>query len=382
MTTAAAFGLPEAVTYITARTPGFMRPTAVKAAILLTVAGVAATAAVWLSLVWLSRGDASLGRLIAVASLAITPQLLVGLLRGMAAGLELWTLVATERVFSSGLRVLALIPFWLNGTLSPLVATVILAAMPLIGAASYVRLIGRAPAKEPGTVIPPTWGDLTGFGGRLWIGSISGIILLRLDQSLMTPLTGSYQLGLYVVAVSVSELPLVVNVAIRDVTFASAAAGAADDRLAMSARISGTLTFLVALGVGGSMFYWLPPLFGAGFRGSLPVAVVLLVGVVVSTPGSIGGAGLSGRGRPGLRSIGLLIACVVNVALLLALVPSMGALGAAYATLAGSVIAQNMNLVFLWRIYGMPMHSFYGFRRQDAREVSRLIRRLLPGRLR
>ena len=78
---------------------------------------------------------------------------------------------------------------------------------------------------------------------------------------------------------------------------------------------------------------------GSAFDAAVVPAVILLVGLWLGTPGSVAGAGLSGRGRPGLRTVSLLVALVFNVTFLLVLTPVLGAEGAAIATLIGAVIA-------------------------------------------
>jgi O-antigen/teichoic acid export membrane protein len=383
--TLATFGVPEAVTWVIARFPRLARNAAARGMSLLTVAGLMAMAAVYLSTPWLSGGSAPVGQLILLASLAIVPNLLVGVLRGVASATQSWKLVAIERILTSSLRLAVLIPFWLTGTLTPLVATLTVAVMPVAGAVVYV---GRMRSLPPKSVDVPRLAQsrgLLGYGVRVWVGSLSGMLLSRLDQVLLTPLTGTYQLGLYVVAVSVSELPLIINQAVRDVTFVTDAADSVDERLSSSARISTFLCGVAALALGLTMLWWLPLLFGDDFRDALPVAGVLLAAVVLGTPGSIGGSGLSARGRPGLRSVSLAVACVINIGLLVLLAPVLGAMGAALATLAGNLISSNLNLVFLAKVYGLSPLAFYGLRRADLATLVRFARRFtarLAGRAR
>ncbi|MDJ0349993.1 oligosaccharide flippase family protein [Cryobacterium sp. PH29-G1] len=363
--TLATFGVPEAVTWAIARNPALARNASNRGMLILVVAGLLAMGAVVLSAAWLSGGDPTVQQLILVACLAIVPNLLVGVFRGVASATQSWRLVALERIVTSSLRLAVLIPFWLTGTLTPLVATIAVAAMPVTGLFVY---IGRMRTLDPRAFDVPREARTAGllsYGVRIWVGSLSGILLSRLDQVLMTPFAGTYQLGLYVVAVSVSELPLIINQAVRDVTFVTDAADSVDARLASSARISTLLSGLAALFLGISMLWWLPFLFGEDFRPALPVAAVLLGAVVLGTPGSIGGSGLSARGRPGLRSMSLLIACLVNIAMLILLAPLLGAMGAALATLAGNLISSNLNLVFMYRKFGINPLQFYGVRRAD-----------------
>ncbi|PXA65689.1 teichoic acid transporter [Cryobacterium arcticum] len=373
--TLATFGIPEAVTWAVARAPHLARNAARRGLLLLTLAGLIAMAAVFASSSWLSGGSPVVAQLILVASLAIVPNLLVGVLRGVASATQSWRLVATERIVTSSLRLLVLIPFWLTGTLTPLVATLTVAVMPVCGAFVYIgRMRSLAPRATEVPRMARTSG-LLGYGVRVWVGSLSGMLLSRIDQVLMTPLADTYQLGLYVVAVSVSELPLIINQAVRDVTFVTDAAESVDERLSASARISTFLCGLAGLALGVSMLWWLPFLFGEGFVDSLPVAAVLLAAVVLGTPGSIGGSGLSARGRPGLRSLSLTIACLVNIGLLVLLAPVLGAMGAALATLVGNLLSSNLNLYFLARSFGINPLTFYGLRRSDLATLGRFARR-------
>ena len=373
--TLATFGVPEAVTWTIARSPQLARNAARRGLLLLSAAGLVAMAAVFASAQWLSGGSPAVGQLVLVASLAIVPNLLVGVFRGVAAATQSWRLVATERILTSALRLVVLIPFWLTGTLTPLIATLTVAVMPVAGAFVY---LGKMRSLPPAAAEVPRFArtsGLLGYGVRVWVGSLSGMLLSRIDQVLMTPLAGTYQLGLYVVAVSVSELPLIINQAVRDVTFVTDAADSVDERLSSSARISTFLCSLAAVLLGVSMLWWLPVLFGEGFRDAVPVAAVLLCAVVVGTPGSIGGSGLSARGRPGLRSLSLTIACLLNIALLVLLAPLWGAMGAALATLAGNLLSSNLNLVFLARVFGINPLRFYGLRQNDLATLGRYARR-------
>ena len=363
--TVVTFGVPESVTYVVARHPSLVRTAARNASWIIVLAGVAAMFAVLGSRTWLSGGDLQIQHLMAVSALSVIPSMMLGIVRGIASGMQQWPMVAWERGLSSGLRLIALLPLWLTGHLTPMTATILVAVLPLTGALAYVRLPRRLVPPEPDRDGTASTRRLASYGLRLWIGSISGVLLSRVDQTLMTPLSGAYQLGLYVVAVSVSELPLIIHRAVRDVTFVSDAHESDDARLAAAARISTAVSGTVALGLGVTMVWWLPYLFGSEFAGSLPVAAVLLVAVVLSTPGSIAGAGISARGRPGLRSISMVIACVVNVGLLIILVPEWGAMGAAWATFVGYLTASMANLLFLKHLFGIGMGQFFGLRGSD-----------------
>jgi O-antigen/teichoic acid export membrane protein len=319
---------------------------------------------------WLGGDDPELPHLIVIAALAIVPGLVLTVLRGTAAGLHRWRSVAVEQFISSAVELAVLVGLALVHHLTPLTATLVLAFSPITGALAYLGQ-ARNGVLRPEDAAHPLAGrrHLMGYGFRVWVGALSGILLSRLDQTIMTPLADAHQLGFYATAVTVSQIPLVINSAVRDVTFSADASENMNERLGMSARISSTASAVVGLFVGLTMLWWLPILFGGDFRPAVPVAAVLIVAVVLGTPGSIAGAGLGARGRPGLRSASLVVACLINLALLFALVPRFGAMGAAWATLIGNLFSANGCVFFLWRYFGVHPSQVYGFRRSDWRAV-------------
>jgi Na+-driven multidrug efflux pump len=66
------------------------------------------------------------------------------------------------------------------------------------------------------------------------------------------------------------------------------------------------------------------------------------------------------------------------VAALALLVPPLGAVGAALATLAGNVVAGYANIVWLRISDGMPIRDFLGVRVADLRTLASLGRALRP----
>ena len=216
---------------------------------------------------------------------------------------------------------------------------------------------------------------------RIWIGALSGVVLSRLDQVIMTPLSSSYQLGLYAVAVSISDVTLILHSAMRDVIFATDASARDNERLCASTRISGLLSICLGTFLAVLVPFGIPVFFGQDFSPAIPSAFWLLAAVVLATPGSIAGAGLSARGRPGLRSLALAFAAVVNILALVVLVPLLGAVGAAIATLVGNLVASQINIISIVRVSGIRMREFYGIRRVDVAVIGQCVSSLgIPSR--
>jgi O-antigen/teichoic acid export membrane protein len=361
-------GLPDAVTYFIARGDGGRARLISVSLVTLAICGALSSAVMYALSPVLANGDENLSELIRLAILALVPSLIVAGLRGVAAGSHRWAVVTSERILIAGTRLLGVALLAWSDALTPTSAAIVIAGSGVVGGFSYVALIFRKSpytGSEHRTSIP----SLYAFGAHMWVGSITGILVSRLDQVLMVPLSSTYELGLYAVAVSVSELPLIINSAVRDVMFSSDSAKNDSARLAAATRISTALTTAAGIGVGALSVAFLPILFGSDFKGAVLPTVILIAAVIAGNPGSISGVGLTARGRPGLRSLALFIALIVNVVAVLILVPRMGATGAAIATLAGNSTAAASNLLFFKAYFGQPPSSFLGLERQDLRLV-------------
>lgn len=378
---AGAFGLPEALTYFIARDRVDSHRAFRSATLLIIPSTVVVAGALVFAAPVLGGQSIGLSRLITWTSLAILPALYISLLRGVASALQRWRLIATERCLTSVSRLLSLCVLTSTGQLSIESAVACIILSPVVGGLVYLRT-GQAAFRSTGTTdgtgsLHHSANQLVTYGGRVWLGAISGILLSRIDQALMTPLTSVYELGLYTVAVAIAELPLIINLAVRDVMFASDAADPDDSVLTMAARLGSTATALAAVALGVTIPLWLPLALGDSFKPAIPITILLLLAVVLGTPGSVAGAGLSARGRPGLRSLALMLACLANLALVIVLVPRHGAFGAAVATLTGNLISANVSIVALRRIFQIPVLSFYGIRAADLKVASWAASRLL-----
>lgn len=369
-------GLPDAVTYFASRGRSEGRSAFWRAVVLTLTVGAVATAVVVLAAPTLSGGNSQLGHLIQLAAYAILPTMLLALVRAYATGLQRWALVALDGTLSPFVRLGALVLLVAIDQLGLTTGTIVMASTGFISVFLYLGLIRRErdSRESDQRANPIAYRTIVGFGAGAWAGSVSGVLLSYLDQVLMTPLSATTQLGLYSVAVSVSQIVLVVNNAIRNVAFAVEARSPDMERLARLSRISTIVTFVVCAGVAALAPLFVPLLFGTAFSSAVGLVQILLLSTVLGNAGSIAGIGLMARGRPILRSWSLAAAALVNATLILVLVPRFGAYGAAWATAIGGLIAGNLNIVFLRAFFGVPMLQFYRLRAVDVAALFAYVR--------
>lgn len=361
----AALGIPESVSYHTASRLLPYKKSLPRALVLLWLTGIIAIALTWMAAPLLSGGDHEVASLIVLAAAALPLSLSVAVLRGVSVGLHDWKRVNFEKYLTASVRLIGITSTALMGTLSLPVAVVIMAYSPIIGGVAYFGLkdtlvqTGSTESERKPTRL------LLRYSFNVWIGAMSGVLLMRMDQLLLLPMAGAVQLGMYAVAVNVAELLLVANNAVRDVMFSADAANRDDHRLHRAARLSLLVTLFVAIPTAVSAPLWFPMLFGKEFTDALPIVAVLICAIVVGVPGSVAGSALSARGRPGLRSKSLIIASIINVFGLVILVPAVGAIGAAYATFVGNLVSSNLNILWLARHFGVRPGGFYKISKSD-----------------
>lgn len=368
-----AFGMPEAIVFVVARRIAGPHTAMRMATLVTTASGPLLSLAIFLLSRELSGGEAKLARYISLAGIAVTTSMLVVVARSIAMALQKWHLFRLEQLISATYIVISVVACFVMGRLRLSNAVFFLASAPTVGGLAYLRVLPRRDLDDA----PAKLRVLFSYGIRNWVGSTFGFAVSRLDQALLTPLSNAYNLGIYAVSVNISEIPIIFSSAFTALTLTSDAAERDDERVTSSARASFVVCSVLSLTIGLFLPVIIGTVFGAEFMAAIFPTIILSFGIIIGAPGSVAGAALSARGRPGLRSSGLVIAAIVNVGLLLILVPGYGAVGAALATLVTNVCAAAWAIYHVQRLFGLSANTFYGFRRTD---VSR-IRSLMSARL-
>ena len=119
------------------------------------------------------------------------------LLSAVAGGLHHWGTVATERLIVNGLKLAAIAVLAGMDQLSVGSCVAVLAITPVVGAIVYVPGLVQRARSAPATSATPAVDHraLLSYGGRVWLGTLSGVVLSRIDQVLMAPLAGTTESG-------------------------------------------------------------------------------------------------------------------------------------------------------------------------------------------
>lgn len=353
-------GLPQALTYVVARQRAKTRKALLIAIAFTTPLAVILFGGVVLSADFLVQGDEELRPLVLLGAILAYPTMLVGLLRGAAYGRQMWNAIALERALNSLLRLSLICVLAAAGLLTVEASVWIVAGSPVLAGFALIGVF-RSAAPEPDVVQDDRSliRQLIGFGSKEWVGSVSVMLMGRAGQLLLTPLAGVEQLGLFLVAVTVSDLPYLISQTVREVVFGASSRKADSEGLAQTSRLLFAMASAGALVVGVSLPWWITPVFGSGFDGAVIATWILLAASCVSIPGLMAGAGLDALGRPALRSVALLVALLTTICAIVLLSPPLGATGAAIAAFSGSLVSSTFMCASAKKELGLGMRRFW-----------------------
>jgi len=222
----------------------------------------------------------------------------------------------------------------------------------LIGAAGWLR-----PRIEGTSVRDPKLpAALRSYGRRAFAASVSGIVTLRADQWILGLIAGPSALGIYAVAVSVSDPALYIPYAFQNVLFPRIAAEPkrAVDLTSRTVRTVIVLVGLFVLVAAPLGLLLLPLVFGHAFAGSrLPFAILLPSAFGIAVLILVASA-TSASGRPGLASIVEIATGGTMIGLDLVLIPPLDATGAAIACTVAYTFGGVLSVLVFKRLHRAP----------------------------
>jgi O-antigen/teichoic acid export membrane protein len=332
-------GLPAALCFNVAKDPQRARDYVATARAMMLVTGIVAFTAGLLLAPVLARGnpEATAGYRIAFGMNVVTSVGIAYTYALQPRHLPRWNVV---RTIQPVLTLLILCILWflklltLNMALFTLVATLTLQLC-----CSYWNC--RQNALAPGHARISLLRPLAAYGISQIAAQTPATLNAQLDQLVLSQTVAAAVLGRYAIAVSLTCLPIPLVAAIGHVAFPRLAAQrvATDatqkmqhDAIIASAGIAAALLVPLA-----AVAYWLIPfVFGAGYRGAVPLLWILTPGAIFLACGQGGGvvAGdlLRGRNRPTVVAWAQGLAAIFTIVLLIALLPIVGVYGAAIAS--------------------------------------------------
>lgn len=198
---------------------------------------------------------------------------------------------------------------------------------------------------------------LGGFGAMKFANQVATQTVYHLDKFLLAALAPLSAVGHYVIALTLAQRlsVLVGNVASAFLPAASQAHGQTDEDNFDELYMRGTkLVALFVFPIGMLLVVFAHPILlhwigGGVARESSGILSVLAIAYVVNALSTMPAVACDSLGRPGITTAFSIASAVLNVALALALIPSLEGLGAGLAVLVNSVLLVPMFLGYVHR---------------------------------
>ncbi len=349
----ATFGLTQAHRYWAAKDPSCVSMLFSNAILFSLVVGLAALALAEIIIPHLvGQRSPEVMRLVRIYLLNIPAALVQFLMIGLLEGSRRFGWAGTSRLLTFVVQAASYLVLWSFNHLT--VETAAFSAMAGQFAAMFLSLFAvwrqLRPRWQPSWL---QWRNAVHYGLRGYPGTVADFATLRMDQLLLGGLASSTAIGLYFVAVRLSEITAILAGSVADAVMPEVAAAKhsarADNLLARSLRLTVYTHLIVLVPLWLAAPHILRIVYGASFSAAGGTFRILLIASVVLTAGGIAVSGLNGFGHPGLSTIARVSSAAVTVVALLTLLPRFGIAGAAMASLLGYTVMMIVAFIALLR---------------------------------
>ena len=306
-------------------------------------------------------------RLVRIYLVNIPAALIQFLMIGLLEGARRFGWAGASRLIFFLVQATAYVFLWFYGrlTVESAALTLIVAQFAAMFLSLFAVLRELRPRWQPSW---SKWKAALGYGVRDYPGVMADFTTLRLDQLLLGGMASSAAIGLYFIAVRLSEIIATLAGSIADALMPEVAASQVDRAerlLGRSLRLTLYTHLLALLPLWIGAPYVLKYVYGESFLAATSTLRILLVASVVLSSGGIMISGLRGFGHPGLATIARLASAVVTLISLLLLLPRLGIVGAAVASLLGYSIIMLLGLFCLVRKKELGVLAYLRPRRED-----------------
>lgn len=215
------------------------------------------------------------------------------------------------------------------------------------------------------------------YGLKSYLQHLVSHLAYRLDMYLLALFLEPAQIAFYAVATSIAELAWYIPNSVGTVLFPRLSLATSEEihpLTAEAARHTLFITFLVTSGLGGIGWIAVPLFYGQAYQAAVAPLLILLPGILAMTVYKVLTRNFSSRNRQQISILASTGALAVNVGLNIWLIPQIGIVGAAMASLVAYSIAGGMLLIAFCRESGLPLGQVLLIRRADLSRYEDLIR--------
>jgi len=378
------FGVSQAIIYLLGRKKYSVRAVLGNSLVLALVLGGGVALVLWLMSDWLlATFLKAVPRPYYLLSVGLLPLLLMDTyLLSILRGQHRFTPFNFRRLLTPLLLfagVVALVGFagWgMLGAVTAFVASVLISLLIAVGIVSRHASFGLRFDRHLA-------GETLGFGAKSYLQNLVGHLHYRIDVYLLALALPPEQVAFYAVATSVAEVVFHIPNSVGTVLFPRLSVETEARMHTLTAEVARhtmLVTSLASLGILATGWWLIPHFYGAAYSAAVVPLLVLTPGVLAMAVYKVLTRNFTSRKRQETSIFAAGVALVLNVGLNLYLVPRLGVVGAALASLLSYSASALVLLLVFQRETGIPIRLVLVVQRSDLGRY-RLLWERLRGRL-
>lgn len=196
----------------------------------------------------------------------------------------------------------------------------------------------------------------------------------RLDLLIVSQLLSLRDAGLYAVASTLAIIPALLSNAAGQSLSRRLSRNHLGIETAHASRLLLVAITAICIGVACTAPFLVPWLFGAQFRESVPVVLILLIGTLFASPSNFLGFATSLSGQPQNAAFAQFVGVTAMVVGIFALVPVYGLIGAAMGSTLGFLASAAILVRNAHKTSGLPFYSYLVATPSDLRSIRSVIK--------
>lgn len=312
-----------------------------------------------------------------LALMIFPSNLLMGVVSSLFQALEDFRAFNITVIVQPALALCGICALWFAGSMSVMSVLTIVSMSHAVALCGALLLLGkRTSLIDMGIARVEYLRPAIRYGVKAHLGNILTFLNYRLDMFLVNLLAGPAAVGVYSVAVRLTEQLWLISQAVSTVILPRLSAMGNDVNARSSfVPLMARSVFWATTAAGAFLAAISQPLinllFGAEFAEAAIVILILLPGIVLFSLGRVLANDFASRGWVGLNLILAGVVLIFNTIANLALIPIYGAAGAAMATSAAYIVSVIIRLALQNRLTDIPLIECFVFSRSDFAMVAR-----------
>lgn len=209
------------------------------------------------------------------------------------------------------------------------------------------------------------------FGMIVYLSALFGYLNYRIDQFMIKWMMTETDLGVYSIAVTISELaffvPTCISAALSGKLYNSSLT---EKRTVLCLTLKFSILACLLVILAGSLgAFLIPYVYGSEFVGSIIPTIILLLGTLFASIGKLIAPYYISIGKPVVHMIVAIVISVVNIILNLFTIPLWGIIGAALSSVGSYIVYGMIYIVLLRKKEAIPFKTMLFVGKQDIEHL-------------